>query len=124
LIWGNREGKYFCKWGWTAERPQSLSGKSVPQPGWSQPAAMPAPDDRLHEIGIHSQSPSSWRMILKLRFPSLNHFHGCTINRPWLVADLRVLRIWFRSNAEQVVQALCGKQAAVNAGPGTDRRVE
>jgi Fe-S-cluster containining protein len=27
-------------------------------------------------------------------------------------------------NAEQVVQALCGKQAAVNAGPGTDRRVE
>jgi len=29
VIWVNREWKYFCKWGWTAELPNSLSGKSA-----------------------------------------------------------------------------------------------
>ena len=27
LIWGKREGIYFCKWGWTGDLPNSLSGK-------------------------------------------------------------------------------------------------
>jgi hypothetical protein len=29
LIWDNREGKYFCKWVWTGQRPESPSGKSA-----------------------------------------------------------------------------------------------
>ena len=28
LIWGNREGIYFCNWGWTGVFPERLSGKS------------------------------------------------------------------------------------------------
>ena len=47
--------------------------------------------------------------------------------RKWLViATTSAKKLLFRSkgNVEQVVQALSGKQAAVNAGPGTDRRVE
>jgi hypothetical protein len=35
-------------------------------------------------------------MIARLRFRSLKHVHGCTINRQWLVAELPVLRHCFR----------------------------
>jgi hypothetical protein len=32
LIWGKPEQIYFCKWGWTGDLPNRLSGKSVGGP--------------------------------------------------------------------------------------------
>jgi hypothetical protein len=29
VIWVEREGKYFCKWGWTGVSPERLSGKTA-----------------------------------------------------------------------------------------------
>ena len=48
-------------------------------------------------------------MIARLRFRSLKHVHGCTIDQQWLVAELPVLRHCFRfSGIADMVAAVAG----------------
>jgi hypothetical protein len=57
LIWVGREGKYFCKWGWTGNSLICPSGKIDGHPGWVEPFAKPITVQKV--MGIASLHPSN-----------------------------------------------------------------